>query len=93
MRAERAYQASAVRTRPLQGRSPSGREADTPADPIIVHPDVRRMLLTRRRPSRPGALLACWRVARSTRETDADRTMRAAGGRLVGFLTPIVKAT
>ncbi|MGC1953146.1 MAG: acyl-CoA dehydrogenase family protein, partial [Gammaproteobacteria bacterium] len=46
--AEMAYQGAARYARErLQGRSPSGtKQPDKPADPIIVHPDVRRMLLT-----------------------------------------------
>ena len=33
---------------------------DKPADPIIVHPDVRRMLLTMRALTEGGRALACW---------------------------------
>jgi len=48
--AEVAYQnALAYAKERLQGRSLTGIKAgDKPADPIIVHPDVRRMLLTQK---------------------------------------------
>ena len=48
--AEVAYQnAVAYAKDRLQGRALTGAKApDKPADPIIVHPDVRRMLLTMR---------------------------------------------
>ncbi|MFX8891370.1 acyl-CoA dehydrogenase, partial [Acinetobacter baumannii] len=45
---EAAYQGAVAYARErLQGRSLTGaKHPDKPADPIIVHPDVRRMLLT-----------------------------------------------
>ena len=44
---------------PLQGRALQGtREPDRPADPIIVHPDVRRMLLTMRATTEGARALA-----------------------------------
>ena len=48
--AEAAYQSAvAYANERLQGRSLSGAKyPDKPADPIIVHPDIRRMLLTMR---------------------------------------------
>src|SRR5690606_41935756 len=48
--AETAYQSAVAYARErLQGRALTGaKQPDQPADPVIVHPDVRRMLLTMR---------------------------------------------
>ena len=77
----------------LQGRSISGTQhEDKPADPIIVHPDVRRMLLTMRAFTEGARAMAAW-IARHIdlrdRATDADA--RQASDDLVQLLTPIVK--
>src|SRR5258708_40147376 len=46
-----------------QGRSMApGSKSDPPADPIIVHPDVRRSLLTARAWARGGRVVAHWRA-------------------------------
>ena len=63
-----------------------------PADPIIVHPDVRRMLLTCKalgEGSRLLALHATTQVDIMERSTDAEE--KKAADELLGFLTPIVK--
>ncbi len=77
----------------LQGRALSGaKNADKPADPIIVHPDVRRMLLTciaLGEGSRVLALQAAMQV--DTLERSSDEAERKAADELLGFLTPIVK--
>ena len=60
--AEAAYQGARdyARTR-LQGRSVSGAKfPDQPADPLIVHPDIRRMLLTIRARIEGCRALAGW---------------------------------
>jgi len=77
----------------LQGRSISGTvHKDKPADPIIVHPDVRRMLLTMRAFTEGARAMAVW-IARHIdlrdRATDADT--RQAADDMVQLLTPIVK--
>ncbi|MED5392644.1 MAG: acyl-CoA dehydrogenase C-terminal domain-containing protein, partial [Pseudomonadota bacterium] len=77
----------------LQGRSISGTQhEDKPADPIIVHPDVRRMLLTMRAFTEGARAMAVW-IARHIdlrdRATDADT--RQAAEDMVQLLTPIVK--
>ncbi len=78
----------------LQMRSLSGPKApDKPADPIIVHPDVRRMLLTCKALVEGGRVLgyhAASLVDVAGHATDANE--RAEADALVGFLTPIVKA-
>src|SRR4051812_5272047 len=78
----------------IQMRSLSGVKAkDKPADPIIVHPDVRKMLLTARAYAEGGRALAMWTTLQLDKELasdDADE--RKACGELVALVTPIVKA-
>ncbi|HEV2607088.1 MAG TPA: acyl-CoA dehydrogenase C-terminal domain-containing protein [Xanthomonadaceae bacterium] len=93
--ADRAYQNALAYSRDrLQMRSLSGAKfPDKPADPIIVHPDVRRMLLTCKSLIEGGRVLsyhAASLVDVLEHTTDADEKRRA--DELLGFLTPIVKA-
>jgi 3-(methylsulfanyl)propanoyl-CoA dehydrogenase len=78
----------------IQMRSLSGPKApDKPADPIIVHPDVRKMLLTARAYAEGGRALAIWTTLQLDKElasTDAD--VKAECADLVALVTPIVKA-
>ncbi len=92
---ERAYQNALRYSRErLQMRSLSGPKApDKPADPLIVHPDIRRMLLTCKALTEGGrvmALHAATLIDIVERSTDADEQKRS--DELLGFLTPIVKA-
>ena len=92
---ERAYQnALAYSLERLQTRSLSGPKfPDKPADPIIVHPDVRRMLLTVKslvEGSRLLALHAGTLIDVATHAEDPEERQRA--DTLVSFLTPIAKA-
>ena len=93
--AEKAYQSAVAYARErLQGRSPSGpKRPDLPADPIIVHPDVRRMLQTTRAWNEGARALAGWvglEIDRSIRHPDPEARRKAADR--VGLLTPVVKA-
>ena len=93
--AEVAYQSAAAYARDrLQGRSLKGPAApDLPADPIIVHPDVRRMLLTARAGNEGARALLGWvslQVDRSTHHPDP--TVREAASDAVALFTPVVKA-
>ena len=78
----------------LQGRSITGtKEADKPADPIIVHPDVRRMLLTQKAFNEGARALAMWvglHIDIAHKHPDA-RTRQDADD-LAALLTPVVKA-
>ena len=78
----------------IQMRSLSGTKAkDKPADPIIVHPDVRRMLLTAKAYAEGGRALAQFCALLIDRELHhADEKVRKESGELVALLTPIVKA-
>ncbi|HEY3635202.1 MAG TPA: acyl-CoA dehydrogenase C-terminal domain-containing protein [Caldimonas sp.] len=92
---EVAYQnAAAYAKERLQMRSLSGPKApEKPADPIIVHPDVRKMLLTARAFAEGGRALAMFTTLLLDRELasdDADERKECAD--LVALLTPIVKA-
>ena len=92
---EAAYQASAAYAKErLQMRSLSGVKApDKPADPIIVHPDVRRMLLTQRAWVEGGRALAYWVALMIDQyEHHPDEDVRKEASELVALLTPIVKA-
>jgi alkylation response protein AidB-like acyl-CoA dehydrogenase len=92
---ERAYQnaLSYARER-LQMRSLSGPKfPDKPADPLIVHGDIRRMLLTQKALIEGGralGLYAAMLVDIQHRSRDGNEARRAEA--LVSFLTPIIKA-
>ena len=78
----------------IQGRSLSGTKApDKAADPILVHPDVRRMLLTQRAYIEGCRALGMW-VATSLdiAKHHPDAAKRQEADDLVILLTPIVKA-
>ncbi len=93
--AETSYQSAVAYARErIQGRSLSGVKAtDKAADPIIVHPDVRRMLLTIRSYTEGCRALGGW-VARELdemeRSDDPDTRKRAED--FTALMTPIVKA-
>ncbi|MGN2251140.1 acyl-CoA dehydrogenase C-terminal domain-containing protein [Frateuria sp. GZRe14] len=77
----------------LQGRALSGPAyPDKPADPLVVHPDVRRMLLTQRAIVEGGRALMLYAALQlDIEERAADEGARAKAGELVAFLIPIVK--
>ena len=92
--AEVAYQNAAVYARErLQGRSISGaKNPDLPADPIIVHPDVRRMLLTIRSFTEGARALATWiGIQIDLAEKHPDPQVRKECEDLVALVTPVVK--
>jgi hypothetical protein len=92
---EVAYQNAAAYAKDrLQMRALSGPKApDKPADPIIVHPDVRRMLLTARAYAEGGRALAIYSAFLIDKElSSADEDERKEAADLVALLTPIVKA-
>jgi alkylation response protein AidB-like acyl-CoA dehydrogenase len=78
----------------IQMRSLSGPKApDKPADPIIVHPDVRKMLLTARAYAEGGRALACYTAMLLDKELNSDdEDERQECADLVALLTPIIKA-
>lgn len=93
--AEASYQNAVAYARErLQGRAPSGaREAAKPADPIIVHPDVRRMLMTQRALTEGCRMLALWTAqALDVSERHGDPHLRREADAMVQLMTPVVKA-
>ncbi|WP_257281807.1 MULTISPECIES: acyl-CoA dehydrogenase C-terminal domain-containing protein [unclassified Endozoicomonas] len=77
----------------LQMRSLSGaKNPDSPADPIIVHPDVRRMLLTIKSLTEGNRALLYYTAKKADLLHSPDETVREQADKELGFLTPIVKA-
>ena len=91
---EVAYQNAALYAKErLQGRALSGAKyPDKPADPIIVHPDVRRTLLTIRAFNEAGRALLIWASLKGdVARRSADGKERQAADDAMGLLTPVVK--
>ncbi len=78
----------------IQMRSLSGTKAkDKPADPIIVHPDVRKMLLTAKAYAEGARALQCFCAVLLDKElSHPDEKVRKDSGEMLALLTPIVKA-
>ncbi|MBY0330905.1 MAG: acyl-CoA dehydrogenase C-terminal domain-containing protein [Acetobacteraceae bacterium] len=78
----------------LQGRALGGAQhPDKPADPIIVHPDVRRMLLTMRAQTEGCRALALWTaLEQDVALRHPDAAEREAADDFVQLITPVVKA-
>jgi alkylation response protein AidB-like acyl-CoA dehydrogenase len=92
---EVAYQSAVAYAKDrLQGRSLAGaKHPEKPADPIIVHPDVRRMLMTMRAYNEGCRALGVWvanaldhmeRLPESEEKTEAED--------FIALMTPVVKA-
>jgi alkylation response protein AidB-like acyl-CoA dehydrogenase len=78
----------------IQMRSLTGPKAkDKPADPIIVHPDVRKMLMTARAYADGGrALQAYCSMLLEKEHNHPDEKVRKDSGEMLAMLTPIAKA-
>jgi hypothetical protein len=93
--AELGYQNSLAYAKDrLQMRSLTGvKNPDGPADPIIVHPDVRRMLLTQKAFAEGGRALIYFASTQGDILTRSDDPKaRELADHVLGFLTPIIKA-
>lgn len=93
--AEASYQNAVAYARErIQSRSPSGPQAqDKIADPIIVHPDVRRMLLTIRAMTEGGRAFASYVGQQlDLSKFSEDAAEKQAAESLVALLTPVAKA-
>jgi alkylation response protein AidB-like acyl-CoA dehydrogenase len=93
--AEAAYQyASDYARQRLQMRAPSGAlYPEKPADPIIVHPDVKRLLMRMRAMNEGCRALAMWisiELDISMQHPNAERRLEAQD--LVALMTPVVKS-
>ena len=92
---EVAYQNALIYAKDrIQMRSLSGPKAkDKAADPIIVHPDVRKMLLTAKAYAEGGRALAVFCAVLLDKELHhTDEKVRKDSGEMLSLLTPIVKA-
>ncbi|MEI7530581.1 MAG: acyl-CoA dehydrogenase C-terminal domain-containing protein [Betaproteobacteria bacterium] len=92
---EVAYQNSVAYAKErVQGRSLTGpKEPNKPADSIIVHPDVRRMLLTQRAYAEGGRAFSYWvSMLIDIEKTTTDEKLKKENADLVALLTPIIKA-
>jgi alkylation response protein AidB-like acyl-CoA dehydrogenase len=93
--AEVAYQNAVIYARErLQGRALTGMKfPEKPADPLIVHPDVRRNLLTMKALTEGCRALAFWVGRELDVETKhTDEKTREAAGDFVALMTPIIKS-
>jgi len=91
---EVAYQnAAAYAKERLQGRSISGvKYPDKPADPIIVHPDVRRALMTMRAFNEAARALVLWTALKGDiAHRSEDAKERQSADDHMGLLTPVIK--
>ncbi len=91
---EAAYQNALIYAKErTQGRALTGpAEPDKKADPIIVHPDVRRMLMNIKAFNEAGRALMLWTALKGdiSHRSGSDEDRQAADD-LMGLLTPIVK--
>ena len=91
---EVAYQnAAAYAKERLAGRALTGPKfKDKPADPIIVQPDVRRMLMTMRAFNEAARALVLWTSLRSdVAHRSGDAKERQAADDHMGLMTPVIK--
>ena len=92
--AEAAYQAAATFAKErLQGRSLTGpKNPDGPADPIIVHPDVRRMLMDSTALIEGGRAFLFWTALQGDlAHASPDEAVRQKAGDYMALMTPVVK--
>ncbi|MDA7089031.1 acyl-CoA dehydrogenase C-terminal domain-containing protein [Pseudomonas sp. SA3-5] len=92
---ERSYQNAVEYARErIQSRAPTGPQAkDKAADPIIVHPDVRRMLLTMKALNEGGRAFSSYVAMQlDTAKFSEEPTVRKRAEELVALLTPVAKA-
>ncbi|MFT5682190.1 MAG: alkylation response protein AidB-like acyl-CoA dehydrogenase [Myxococcota bacterium] len=93
---EYAYQAAlafAKDRRQSRSLDKTKREKGVAADNILVHPDVRRMLLNIKSTTVPLRGLACWIASQiDVAEHHPDKETREKAGGLVALLTPVIKS-
>ncbi|MBI1206194.1 MAG: acyl-CoA dehydrogenase [Azospirillum sp.] len=88
----RAYARDRRQGKALNGAKEAG-SAGAAADPIIVHPDVRKNLLTMKALAEGGRALAYWiGLALDLEDRHPDARIRQEAGDLVSLMTPVVKA-
>ncbi|MCJ8170339.1 acyl-CoA dehydrogenase C-terminal domain-containing protein [Atopomonas sediminilitoris] len=92
---ERSYQSAVEYARDrIQSRAPTGPVAkEKAADPIIVHPDVRRMLLTMKALNEGGRAFSSYVAMQlDTAKYSEDKDVAKRAEELVALLTPVAKA-
>ena len=92
---EAAYQMAVAYARERrQGRALNGpAEPEQPADPIIVHPDVRRMLMTMRAFNEGARALGLWTALQiDLARRHPDEATRRDAEDFVALITPVIKA-
>ncbi|WP_457789642.1 acyl-CoA dehydrogenase C-terminal domain-containing protein [Pseudomonas sp. PL-6] len=92
---ERSYQSAIEYARErIQSRAPTGPVAkDKAADPIIVHPDVRRMLLTMKALNEGGRAFSSYVAMQlDTAKYSEDKDTAKRAEKLIALLTPVAKA-
>lgn len=93
--AEASYQTAVEYARErIQSRAPTGAvQPDKAADPIIVHPDVRRMLLTMKAMTEGSRAFSTYvGMQLDISKFASDETIKKKGDDLVALLTPVAKA-
>ncbi|HMF67814.1 MAG TPA: acyl-CoA dehydrogenase C-terminal domain-containing protein [Phyllobacterium sp.] len=91
---EIAYQNAAIYARDrIQGRALTGpKEPNKKADPIIVHPDIRRILLTIRSFNEAGRAFILWSALKSdVAHRSGDEAEKQLADDILGLMTPVLK--
>ncbi len=91
---EAAYQAAAEFAKDrLQGRSLTGpKNPSGPADPILVHPDVRRMLMDSKAVLEAGRAFLLWTALHGDlAHNSPDEAVRQKAQDYMGLMTPVLK--
>ena len=91
---EAAYQNAAAYAKDrLQGRSLTGpKNENGPADPLIVHPDVRRMLMETKAYNEGARALVYWAgMMEDLEHASDDEAVQEKCDDLLGLLTPVIK--
>ena len=77
----------------LQGRALTGaKNPDGPADPIMVHPDVRRMLLESKAFVEGGRAFILWTALQADLQKSEDAAEAQKAHDFMGLITPVLKA-
>jgi len=89
-----AYQAAVEFAKDrLQGRSLTGpKNPDGPADSIMVHPDVRRMLLESKAFVEGGQAFILWTALHADLQKSSDEATATKAKDYMGLITPVLKA-
>ncbi len=78
----------------IQGRSLTGpKNADGPADPILVHPDIRRLLMDAKSFNEAARAFAFWTALYGDLlHASPDEKVREKAGDYMGLMTPVIKS-